>query len=71
MKKTKTSDYNYLNEKYLDSANAVCTINGLLMAQAMCSRMLLETYSPEVIEIMKRISVAIDNIKRTHDEPHN
>lgn len=69
--KKKSLEYNKLNEKYLDNANAVCTINGLLMAQAMCSRMLLETYSSEIIELMKRISIAIDNIKRTHDEPHN
>ena len=56
-----------LNDKYVDSANKVCTINGLLIAQAICSRILMERYSTEVLEIMKRISTAIDNIKDSNE----
>ena len=55
-------DYNFLNEKYA-GVDKICTINGLLMAQAICSRKLIEGHNEGILEVMGNIAKAIESIK--------
>ncbi len=58
------SDYmDKLLEKYMETETKLATINGLVMAQAICSRKLHEVYSKEILEVMGEISQLIDKIK--------
>ena len=56
-------NYNYLNEKYVSESNKVHVINGLLMAQTICARSLIEHHSTDILKLMGTISEVIENIK--------
>ena len=56
--------YNKLNELFVKNRTRTDVISGLLMAQAMAQRMLLEKHSKEILELMDHISKAIDKIQK-------
>lgn len=57
------NDYEYLCEKFAKDRTKIDVINGLLMAQVMCSRKLIEGHNEGVLDIMKSISEAIETVK--------
>ncbi len=56
--------YNKLNELFVKNRTGTDVISGLLMAQAMAHRMLLEKHSKEILELMGNISKAIEKIQK-------
>jgi hypothetical protein len=52
-----------LLEKYVENETKIATINGLLIAEAMCARKLQEVYSRDILDIMGDIAAAIEDIK--------
>jgi hypothetical protein len=52
-----------LIEKYVEDETKIATINGLLMAQAICSRKLQDVYSRDILDIMRVIALSIEDIK--------
>ncbi len=63
-----TDDYEYLMNKYRTEESKVATINGLLIAQALCSRKLMDVHSRDILDIMGEISNTIDKIKEGESE---
>lgn len=61
---TLSEEYNFLNERYAKENTKVCTINGLMMAMAMCQRILIERYSEDILRLMGNISTAIEKIEQ-------
>lgn len=59
--------YNYLNERYVKNKSKIDVISGLLMVQAMCSRMLIEGHDQKILDLMGNIATAIENIKDSDD----
>lgn len=57
--------YNKLNDKFADTTDRIGIINGLLMAQAMCARKLLECNDQSILDIMGNIVKAIESLKDT------
>jgi hypothetical protein len=60
-------EYNYLNERYAKDRTKVDVISGMVMVQAMCSRMLIEGHDSKILELMGNIATAIENIKDSDD----
>ena len=58
-------DYKFLNDRYVTSNSKVDVINGLLIAQAICGRVLIEGHSEQVLEVMGNIVKAIESIKNS------
>ncbi len=52
-----------LLEKYVENESKIATINGLLIAEIICSRKLQEVYSRDVLDVMAAITDAIERIK--------
>jgi hypothetical protein len=52
-----------LLRKYVEAETKIATINGLLIAQAICSRKLKEVYSRDILDIMGVIAASIEDIK--------
>ena len=57
------TEYNKLNEKFVQTRSKADIIQGLMMAQAMAARMLIETNSSDILNLMGNISKAIENLK--------
>lgn len=57
------SDYQRLIDKFASNSSKIDVINGLLLAQSLCSKVLKERYSPDVLRVMDNIVKMIDVIK--------
>jgi hypothetical protein len=60
-------EYEYLNDRYIKNRTKVDVISGLLMAQAICSRKLIESHDQRILDIMGTIADTIEDIKDNDD----
>ena len=56
-------EYEFLIDKYAKDKSKVDIIGGLLIAQAICSRKLIEGHNQGILDVMGNIIEAIENIK--------
>jgi hypothetical protein len=56
-------DYKFLAERYASNQSKIDVINGLLIAQAICGRVLIQGHSEQVLEVMGSIVKAIESVK--------
>jgi hypothetical protein len=56
-------DYEYLSEKFAKDRTKIDVINGLLMAQVICSRKLIEGHNEGILDVMNSIVRAIEVVK--------
>lgn len=60
-------EYEYLNDRYIKNRTKVDVISGLLMAQAICGRKLIEGHDQRILDIMGTIVSTIEDIKDNDD----
>jgi len=57
------NDLEYLSGKFAKDRSKIDVINGLLIAQVLCSRKLIEGHNEGVLDIMDQIHKAIETVR--------